>query len=553
MSTRPVRRGRPALAAVLATSALLAAMASAAPASAPLQSRLAALDAGDARQMHGDALRLPRSLPSIYAATGDQLLWRSAARRTSLLAAIRAAADDGLEPLDYHLETLERLPPTAEIGVDDDLLATDAYLLLIRHLALGKVNPARLEPDWRLSTTNDRERAALAAVIGALLDGTIVETAARARPQHYFYERGRAALARYRRMAAAGGWPVLAPGPKLVVGATDERVPVLRRRLAASDDLPSGGGSSPTFDAALADAVKAFQTRHLLPPDGVVGEATRQALNVSVQARIDTLRLNLERGRWVLDDVSDGDIVVVDIAGFGVRYLREGSVIWRSRAIVGRAARQTPVFRARVDHIVVNPTWTVPPGILAKDVLPAIQRGEDALGHKHLQVYDHDGNPVDPTVVDWSTQSAATFPYVLRQEAGEANALGRIKIDFENPYAVYLHDTPAHELFARSERTFSSGCIRIDRPVELAELVLADPEHWSRAALMEAIDAGATRAIPVRRPVQILVMYWTAEVDGDGHVIFKRDVYRRDARLLRELDRRPAPRAQPPRRRPPPA
>jgi murein L,D-transpeptidase YcbB/YkuD len=548
-STRPLAGATFALCALLA----LGAHAQERAPTGSLAQRLAALRAGEAPSVRGESLLTRDTLPQVYAATGNDLLWRQAAQRAALLGAIRAAADDGLTPADYHLAALEQLPADAAIGADDDLLASDAYCLLLQHLALGKVDPLRLEPSWQLPLARSRRQAAIAAVIAALQDGSIAEAANRVRPQHYFYERGRAALAQYRRIAAAGGWPALPAGPRLDPGAVDERVPILRRRLAASGDLAHGEDPSNRYDAVLAAGVRAFQARHLLPADGVVGEATRRALNVPVQARIDALRLNLERGRWVLNDIGDGDLVVVDIAGFGVRYLRDRRVIWRSRAIVGRTARQTPVFRARIDHVILNPTWTVPPTILAKDVLPAMQRGEDALGHKHLQVYDRSGQPVDPATIDWKEQSAATFPYVLRQDSGEANALGRIKINFDNSYSIYLHDTPSQELFARSERSFSSGCIRIDRPLELAELVLGDPVRWSAAALSAAIDTGTTRSIAVTRAVPVLIMYWTAEVDADGHVVFKRDIYSRDTRLLYQLDRRPGRPAQPRGRRPPPA
>jgi murein L,D-transpeptidase YcbB/YkuD len=182
-----------------------------------------------------------------------------------------------------------------------------------------------------------------------------------------------------------------------------------------------------------------------------------------------------------------------------------------------------------------------------------MRRGEDALGHKHLSVYDRSGQPIDAAGVDWSRLDAAHFPYVLRQAAGEANALGRVKINFQNPYSVYLHDTPSRELFERDERAFSSGCIRIDRPVELAALVLGDAVHWSPAALQATIDTGVTRAIPVRRRVPILIMYWTAEVDAEGHVTFRRDLYGRDAKLLRELDHHPTATDQGRENRPPPA
>jgi murein L,D-transpeptidase YcbB/YkuD len=548
MRDRSDRRCAARLLAVL----VLLLLATAPAAAAGLVERLADLGGPRAVIVRGEDLVAIAVLPRIYAATGNRPLWRDGARRADLIAAIRDAAGDGLVPDDYHLAALESVPAGEGIDTDDDLLATDAFVMLMSHLALGKVDPLRIAPNWNLPLSTARQRAAFDAIVAGLAGGHIREAADAARPHHYLYERGRAALARYRRIATAGGWESLPSGPTLVPGQSDPRVAALRRRLAVDGDLATAGGG-PGDDAALAAAVRSFQARHGLVADGVVGESTRRALNVPVATRIDTLRINLERGRWVLADIGEGDLVVVDIAGFGVRYVRDRHVIWRSRAIVGRRYRQTPVFRAYIDEVVLNPVWTVPPGILAHDVLPAMASGEDALAHKHLDVYDREGRPVDPATIDWRNASAARFPYVLRQAAGEANALGRVKINFQNPFTVYLHDTPTRELFARDERAFSSGCIRIDRPVELAALVLGDDARWSANALREAIDAGRTRVIPVRRHVPILVMYWTAEVDADGHVTFRRDLYGRDARLLRQLDHHPAARDQGRENRPPPA
>ncbi len=521
----------------LAAGALAADTAGGAPAE-QLRARLATLAAGGRVTIAGEELVSHLAVPRVYAATGLRLLWQDPARRGALLAAIGEAADDGLRSEDYHAGALGRLATDADHGVDADLLATDAYVMLLYDLYLGKVDPLTIEPNWKLPGRPVREQQALDFVIGALESGQIREAAARVRPHHWLYEHGRAALARYRDIARAGGWGTVGKGPKLEPGARDARVPELRRRLAASGDYTGPGGDSLEYDAALVAAVRVFQRRHLLTDDGEVGASTLRELNVPVAARIDQLRINLERGRWVLYEIGDEDHVVVDIAGYGVRYLRNRKVIWRGRAIVGQPYRQTPVFRAEIEDVVFNPTWTVPPGILAKDVLPQMQRGQDVLAHKKLKVFDRNGAPVDPASVRWSQYTAANFPYVLRQDAGDDNSLGRVKINFPNPYLVYLHDTPARALFERSQRTFSSGCIRIERPLELAELLLADPVKWSTAAIGAAVDAGTTRTVLLPRKVPILLIYWTADEDPDGHVVFKRDVYGRDARLLRALDGR---------------
>jgi len=530
------------LAALLAVAGLGLSVAAAAdaarPAAQPLGARLEALAAGERLEIAGEVLAASRIVPRVYAATGRRLLWQDPERFAALLETIDGAADDGLRPEHYHVRALRRLAAAGGRGVDADLLATDGYVMLLYDLYVGRVDPVAIEPNWNVPGQRLREQQALEFVIGAVASGQIREAAARARPDYYLYGLGRAVLVHYRDIQHAGGWGAVARGPKLEPGARDARVPALRRRLAVTGDYDGPPGDSPEYDPALVAAVRVFQRRHLLTADGEVGATTLRELNVPVEARIDQLRINLERGRWVLHEIGDADLLVVDIAGYGVRFLRHHNVVWRARAIVGQPYRETPVFRAEIENVVFNPTWTVPPGILARDVLPQMQRGENVLERKQLKVFDRDGAPVDPSTIRWSDYTAGSFPYVLRQDAGEDNALGRVKINFPNPYLVYLHDTPARSLFDRSQRTFSSGCIRLERPLELVELLLADPANWSAAAIRAAVDAGTTRTVTLSHRVPVLLIYWTADVDADGRIVFKRDVYRRDARLLRALNGR---------------
>jgi len=503
---------------------------------AALGRELATLAAGGRVAIAGEEIVSHVALPRLYAALGGGRLWQDPARFATLKQVVAESAGDGLTPADYHARALERLGSAADAGAD--LLATDAFVMLLYDLYLGKVDPVTIEADWNVPRRRLREGPALEFLTEALRNGEIRESVARVRPNHWLYEHGRAALARYRGIEAAGGWGTVAKGPKLEPGGVDARVPSLRRRLAASGDYAGAPSDSTLYDAALVEALKVFQRRHLLSDDGEVGPTTLRELDVPVSARIDQIRLNLERGRWVLHEIGDGDLVVVDIAGYGVRFLRDHHTIWRARAIVGQRYRQTPVFGAQIENIVFNPTWTVPPGILARDVLPQMQRGENALAHKKLKVFTRDGAPVDPATIRWADYTVQDFPYVLRQDAGDENALGHVKINFPNPYLVYLHDTPSRSLFDKSQRNFSSGCIRIDRPLELVELLLADPVRWNAAAIKAAVDAGTTRTVELTRKVPVLLIYWTADEDPDGRLVFKRDSYGRDARLLRALDAR---------------
>jgi len=224
------------------------------------------------------------------------------------------------------------------------------------------------------------------------------------------------------------------------------------------------------------------------------------------------------------------------VAGFQVRYVRDRAVIWRARVQVGQPYRQTPIFRSAIDEVVLNPTWTVPPGILGKDILPAVRRDPAYLDKRGLRVIDRNGRPV--AGIDFARYTAATFPFMIRQDPGPTNALGRVKMMFPNPYLVYLHDTPSQGLFEREQRAFSSGCIRTERPLELAELLLANPQQWYRAAIDAVVDSGKTRTIRLPKPVPVLILYWTIDRDDQGAIVFKPDPYGRDPKLLKALDRR---------------
>jgi murein L,D-transpeptidase YcbB/YkuD len=528
------------------------------PVTEALRERVEIINAGGSVSVDGEPLFASRTLGKLYSENAYTPLW-DRARLVSLIEVLKDIEDDGLRPEDYHLKPLQALlqrkplPPVDQAKLD--LLATDAYALALYHLYFGKVDPVSLDANWNFGGRDIREVDAVTFVRDAIARNRLLTSVAAARPQHPLYKAGRESLAAYRNLAALGGWPTIPEGPALKVGTTDPRVPVLRQRLAITGDLAAVAKSMPApptvpaaptlpaptpelFDTTLEAALKHAQRRHRMDVDGVLGPGTTRALNVPAKQRVDQLRVNLERARQVLHEIKDdGALVVVDIAGFEVRYLVDGQRRWRTRAVVGQPFRETPVFRSTIDNIVVNPTWTVPPGILAKDILPTLRRNDRSiLTRKRLSVIDRNGNKLNPANIDFSRYSASNFPFMLRQDAGPDNALGVVKINFPNPHLVYLHDTPSKTLFNETVRAFSSGCIRTERPLELAEMLLADPARWDRAALDAAVAAGDTRTLRLAKKVPVLIIYWTADRDDDGSVVFKPDPYSRDARELAALD-----------------
>jgi murein L,D-transpeptidase YcbB/YkuD len=280
--------------------------------------------------------------------------------------------------------------------------------------------------------------------------------------------------------------------------------------------------------------VKSFQKGHGLQVDGVVGSATLAAMNVPVEQRIDQLRANLERARWFLRGL-DGEVIVVNIAGFRASLIRQGRQAWETRAVVGKPYRETPEFRADMTYLVLNPTWTVPPTIFREDMLPKARRDPAFVATKGMRVVARGGGTVNPEAIDWHRVSGRNPPYQLVQPPGPENPLGVVKFMLPNKYQIYLHDTPQKELFRRTERTFSSGCIRIEDPLGLAEIVLARNGNWSRERIEGAVAAGRTRTVFLPTPLPVLLLYRTVEFADDGSVRFLADVYGRDARVLKAL------------------
>ncbi|WP_242671999.1 L,D-transpeptidase family protein [Stutzerimonas kirkiae] len=472
-------------------------------------------------------------LQAFYGLNAWQPLWQPLTF-DELLEQLQLLADDGLNPALYGTDALrQRLqtPPDEPLAREcSDLLASHAYLLALQHLRFGQLQQSQHEPLWRSQQplpATDQQRLLEIAAIGL------------ARPEQAF-DLARPMLEQYRnlRMAhahlAAGAqveWPSLPVGPTLRPDMTDGRVPVLRERLLAEGYLAAEGADEAygeLYTPALVTGVRAFQRAHGLQDDGLVGVGTLAELNASAQQRLGQVRINLERFRWFARDI-EAQSLLVDITGGQLVFLRDYRPLWRTRTQVGKAARQTPAMKSVINRLTLNPTWTVPPTILREDKLPKIRRDPGYLDKHRMRVIDHQGNPLDPNTIDWSRPGGI----MLRQAAGPENPLGRVAIRFPNPFSVYLHDTPSQYLFGRTPRAFSSGCVRVEGAMQLIDLLLSEDE---RARVTELLGRGETYEFRLSGRTPILMAYWTAEADGDGHVFFRPDIYGQDARLLKALD-----------------
>ena len=509
-----------------------------------LQQRMSQLAERGSLSLEGEVISSKSFLPEFYRQRDYQLAWSAHMDNARALSErILTSHEEGLVPADYHAAEIRKLLaessgkqfPEAR-QVDLDIMLSEALARYAYHLRFGKVNPENLDADWNIQRSFKGQDPVVelqsvidSADLAAQLDASTTQLPV--------YKQFQQALASYEVIRTAGGWPVIPEGQTIKPGMQDARAPLLRQRLQITGDLPAAAAANSSFeyDATLEEAVKHFQLRHGLDADGVVGKGTLAAMNVPVDARINQIRVNLDRARWVSQDIPE-TFVIVDIAGFNARLFRNGEVIWDEPAQVGKPYRKTPVFREDMTYLELNPTWTIPPTILKKDILPKMKKDPAYLQKKNMQVLTQDGKVVDPGTIDWSSVSAKGFPYIIRQTPGPHNALGRVKFMFPNPHFVYLHDTHSKELFNRSSRAFSSGCIRVRNPFDLAELLLQDQDGWDRAQIDTAVDSLKQQRVSLSEPVPVLLLYWTVNIDADGTVYFKEDIYERDAKVLAGLD-----------------
>ena len=490
-------------------------------------------------------------LPRFYERRGYRPAWSDNDGPLSLVEAlirvIQTADLEGLDPADYHLAKVETVlaeisqsqrgkkPVSPRRLVDLDLLLTDAFLIYASHLLAGSVNPETFDPEWHAN----RREADLATVLErTLTSGQIEEELGNFLPPQPGYAGLRKALASYRDLASRGGWPMVPDGPKLQRGDTGERVTALCRRLRVSGDYSRQVNSDEAlFDELLESAVRRFQQRHALEVDGVVGPGTLAVLNIPVEKRIRQIEVNMERWRWLPQDLGKF-YLLVNIAGFQLDLVEDGQSVLVMRVIVGQGYRRTPVFSEKMTYLVLCPSWHVPPNIAIQDKLPLIRKDPNYLVKQHMRVFHDwgaDAREIDPGTIDWSTVTAENFTHRLRQDPGPWNALGPVKFMFPNKFNVYLHGTPSQQLFAKTTRAFSSGCIRLEKPIDLAAYVLQKDPKWTEERIQAAIQENVEQTVQLPEPIPVHLLYWTVWVDGDGSLQFREDIYGRDTLLDRAL------------------
>ncbi len=481
------------------------------------------------------------TLKRFYAKRDYQPIWWGSSSTSGIsidkvISFIGSAEQHGLDNQDYELNKLIQLQKRD--GVDSpslelELTAIQSLLMLAKDLRSGRLLASKADPDWHIE---QHRFDPVDYLNDAIRENHLARSLVELPPQSLHYQLLKTALAKYRDLEVQQqNWQSIPESAAIRPNTLHKSIPLVRKRILRLYNIqndPKYGIvkiDNERYDSGLVEAVKQFQEQHGLNPDGIIGKQTIIALNRTPKQRIQQIRANMERLRWMPRNLGERH-VMINIAGFYLSAIEGGKHVLEMRIIVGRDYRSTPSFDSQLSQMVLNPYWNVPQSIAVKDLLPKQQQNSAYFASQGIKVFSrHENVPINPDSINWNSIKGG-FPYVLRQNPGKKNALGYIKFLFSNPFSIYLHDTPSKQLFQKDVRTFSSGCIRLEKPWELARFALNG--NNSGINLTEKINSGETITINLTKRVPIYLTYLTAWVDDQDHIHFAEDVYGRDKRLL---------------------
>ncbi len=506
----------------------------------PFQSAIKSLlpdnNRSTAKLEDGTNIYRKRVILKMYQENGFKALWTQISI-LSLADALSVINKDGLNPADYQFDKIRplltdpsQIPQSPQEAAVVDILLTESYLRALYNLNYGKVDPDLLDADHNY-TQERKDEQLTSQYLSWIKQGRIDAAFDWARPNSHRYSLLKSALSRYLKIKEKGGWPTIPAGKTIEPGKEDERILMLRFRLAAEGDLPYAPGPQ-VYDEVLQHGVKMFQERHHLKADGVIGPATLKVMNIPVERRIQQIRANLDRERWYYPRDVD-EYLLVDVADYKVYWMKQDKIYWQSLVQVGKSYTTTPIFRDQIEHIDFNPTWSIPQSIKRLNILPSLQADSSYLQKKGYDLLDDYGNKVDPRSIDWDEVNEMN--YTVRQPPGWGNALGKVKFMFPNKHSVFLHDTNQRNYFAKTKRTTSHGCIRLKNPFDFAEMLLRNKEGWDRGRIDNLSASNRTTTVKLDKPLPILIEYSTITVTGDK-VIFREDIYNRDRKHIARLD-----------------
>lgn len=472
-------------------------------------------------------------LTSFYKKKEFETAWDSKINRDFVLNEMTQSLQEGLEPNDYYVEYLNRFErkfdslSTNEI-VEYDIQLTRSIQKYIRHLNQGKLNPYQLYDDWDLGKKTTDINAVL---FECLENNNFSETLEKLNPQLIIYQKLKSALVKLNEFPDTE-IDQIDPRDKFKPNTTSKSIPNIKRKLVFWGDLKNDTLFTKTYDKETQAAVKKFQQRHGLKPDGVIGKSTIEALNYSKNQRIEQVVVNMERLRWLPNELGN-HYLLVNLPNYTLTVYKDNDSLFSHKTVIGKDTRKTPLLSSQLTNIILNPNWTVPPTILKEDVFPEAQRSRSAFSRKGLHIYDSRNREISAS--NWRMADAKKYRYV--QNPSKNNSLGLMKINFNNNYAVYLHDTNHRDYFKKDFRALSSGCVRVEHPLELAEHLINDAENWNLEKIHEVTTNAKTlktTPIDVLEPIFVHFIYTTSWLENDT-LQCREDVYCLDAELYSKL------------------
>lgn len=498
---------------------------------------------GATRMMCAPLLRCSLSLTTqFYTARNYQPVWNRNGKlipeANQVINLLRHSYQDGLNPFDYHVRELRQMEQqimTAESAnsvvplsllADFDVTLSDAYLLYSKQMEFGRVDNSVAYPKWQVSK---RSANVLALYQTAVSNNSLLQNLTKLTPSYHGYTQLKAMLAKYQQIAASGGWQTIPAGGALKKGSQGKRVSILADRVAATEDysVPETGA---IFDNNLQDGVKQFQSENGLKATGVVDSLTLQSLNIPVEQRIKQIQFNLDRMRWLPNELGN-PYLIVNIPNYSLSIIQDGKLELTMPVIVGGGGdNKTCITNSQISMLELNPYWGIPFRIATKEYLHKIQESPTYLEAHQIRVYrNSDNQEVDPASIDWKNVTAKNFNYFLRQDPGKKNALGKIKFMFPNDCGIYLHDTSNPNLFSKKLRSLSHGCVRVSEPTVLANYLIEGNSNWNASKLESAIKTGNHKWVKIADPLAIHTVYWTTWVDNQNHLQFRKDIYKTES------------------------
>lgn len=460
-------------------------------------------------------------------------------KANQMLNILKKSGEEGLNPKDYQIKNFDQLFADLKASAkgsakffalekEIDVALSATYFAWASDYYRGTVVPKENKAiEWDVKSNKIKLHKALMTVLG---ERESKYPYADFQPLHPEYTRLKAALANYRKIKVAGGWPSIPAGIKIKPGDNSPAVNILYKRLIGSS---ADTTAHTIYDATLASAVKQFQTQNGLKADGALGPETIKLLNISVDQRIKQIILNMERWRWIPKKF-EPDYLLVNIPEYKLHVFEKGIEKINMKVIVGKTLNSTPIFSDRMEYIVLSPYWNVPMSIIQKELAPKLATDPGYLEHLDMEIVTNKGTPVSASSINWSSVNESNFKYILRRRPGPKNDLGDVKFIFPNSMDIYLHDTPNDELFNQTKRGFSHGCVRVEKPIELAEYLLRNKPGYDKSTILEIISQRKEKQVALKQKLPVYLVYFTAWADESGQVYFRDDIYGHDKTLARE-------------------